>query len=106
MQAWLGGKVVFLIQMLLTFGRRGYRYFWDVRLTIVRFNMLFQPVLTKFFKSEPFSCLIYRKLITCPHAWAKAYWIVKTEKEKTFIYVYCFTTDQLQTALIFFRRYL
>ena len=27
-------KVVFLIQMLLTFGRCGNRYFWDIRLKI------------------------------------------------------------------------
>ena len=53
-------KVVFLIQMLLTFGGRCNRYFWDIRLKILRlpnFNMLFQLVLTKFFKSELFSCL-------------------------------------------------
>ena len=53
-------KVVFLIQMLLTFGGRCNRYFWDIRLKILRlpnFNMLFQLVLTKFFKNELFSCL-------------------------------------------------
>ena len=53
-------KVVFLIQMLLTFGGRYNRYFWDIRLKILRlpnFNMLFQLFLTKFFKSELFSCL-------------------------------------------------
>ena len=53
-------KVVFLIQMLLTFGGRCNRYFWDIRLKILRFpnfNMLFQLELTKFFKSELFSCL-------------------------------------------------
>ena len=53
-------KVVFLIQMLPTFGGRCNRYFWDIRLKILRlpnFNMLFQLVLTKFFKSELFSCL-------------------------------------------------
>ena len=58
-------KVVFLIQMLLTFGGRCNRYFWDIRLKILRlpnFNMLFQLVLTKFFKRELFLC--YRKLIT------------------------------------------
>ena len=56
---WMA-KVVFLIQMLLTFGGRCNRYFWDIRLKILRlpnFNMLFQLVLTKFFKSELFSCL-------------------------------------------------
>ena len=60
MQAWLGGKVVFLIQMLLTFGGRCHRYFWDIRLHILRFpdfNMVFQLVLTKCFQSELFSCL-------------------------------------------------
>ena len=45
-----------------TFGGRCNRYFWDirVRLKILRFpifNMPFQLVLTKFFKSELFSCL-------------------------------------------------
>ena len=56
---WIA-KVVFLIQMLLTFGGRCNRYFWDIRLKILRlpnFNMLFQLVLAKFFKSELFSCL-------------------------------------------------
>ena len=51
---------VLLIQMLLTFGGRCNRYFWDIRLNILtlpNFNMLFQLVLTKFFKSELFSCL-------------------------------------------------
>ena len=56
---WMA-KVVYLIQMLPTFGGRCNRYFWDIRLKILRlpnFNMLFQLVLTKFFKSELFSCL-------------------------------------------------
>ena len=53
-------KVVFLIQMLQTFGGRCNRFFRDIRLTILRlpiFNLLFQPVLTKFFISNLFSCL-------------------------------------------------
>ena len=53
-------KVVFLLQIRLIFGGRCNRYFWDIRLKIDRlpnFNMLFQLVLTKFFKSELFSCL-------------------------------------------------
>ena len=53
-------KVVFLIQILLIFGGRCNRYFWDIWLKIDRlpnFNMLFQLVLTKFFKSELFSFL-------------------------------------------------
>ena len=53
-------KVVFLIQLLLTFGGRCNRYFWDIRLKILRlpnFNILFQLVLSKFFKSKLFSCL-------------------------------------------------
>ena len=53
-------KVVFLIKMSPTFGGRCNRYFRDIRLKILRlpnFNMLFQLVLTKFFKSELFSCL-------------------------------------------------
>ena len=56
---WMA-KVVFLKQMLPTFGGRCNRYFWDIRLKMLRlpnFNMLFQLVLTKFFKSELFSCL-------------------------------------------------
>ena len=46
--------------MLLTFGGRCHRYFWDIRLHILRFadfNMVFQLVLTKCFQSELFSCL-------------------------------------------------
>ena len=48
------------IQMLLTFGGRCNCYFWDIRLKMLslpNFSMLFQLVLTKFFKSELFSCL-------------------------------------------------
>ena len=48
------------IQMLQTFGGRGNRYFWDIRLKILRiaiFNLLFQLVLRKVFKSELCSCL-------------------------------------------------
>ena len=54
-------RVVFLIQILLICGGRCNRYFWDVGLKIYRlpnFNMLFQLVQTKFFKSELFSCLL------------------------------------------------
>ena len=54
-------KAVYLIQMLPTFGGRCNRYFWDIRLKILRlpnFNMLFQLVLTKFFKSELVLCLL------------------------------------------------
>ena len=57
---WMA-KVVFLIQMLLTFGGPSNRYFRDIRLKILRlpnFNRFFQRVLTKFFKSELFSCLL------------------------------------------------
>ena len=53
-------KVVYLLQMLPTFGGRCNRYFWDIRLKMLRlanFNMLFQLAWTKFFKSELFSCL-------------------------------------------------
>ena len=56
---WMA-KVVFLIQMPPTFGGRCNRYFRSIRLKILRlpnFNMLFQLVLTKFFKSELVSCL-------------------------------------------------
>ena len=54
-------KFVFLIQMLLTFGGHCNRCFWDIRLKMLRlpnFKMLFQLVLTKFFMSELFSCLL------------------------------------------------
>ena len=53
-------KVVFLIQILLIFGDRCNRYFWDIRLKMYGlpyFNMLFQLVLTKVFIQEKFSCL-------------------------------------------------
>ena len=56
---WMA-KAVYLLQMLPTFGSRCNRYVWDIRLKIPRlanFNMLFQLVWTKFFKSELFSCL-------------------------------------------------
>ena len=55
MQAWLGGKSFFLIQMLLTFGSHCNRHFWDIQLKMLRlpnFNNFFQLVLTKFFKSN------------------------------------------------------
>ena len=55
-----GWQKLFLSLMLPTFGVRCHRYFWDIRLKILmlpNFNMLFQLVLTKFFKIEPFSCL-------------------------------------------------
>ena len=44
----------------LIFGGRCNRYFWDIRLKIVRlpnYIMLFQFLLAKFFKSTLFSCL-------------------------------------------------
>ena len=53
-------RVVFLIQILLIFGCRCNRYFWDIGLKIYRlpnFNMLFQLVQTQFFENELFSCL-------------------------------------------------
>ena len=43
---WMA-KFVYLIQMLPTFGGSCNRYFWDIRLKLLRFpnfNMLFQPV--------------------------------------------------------------
>ena len=43
-----------------SFGGCYNRCFWDARMKILRlinFNMLFQLVLTKFFKTELFSCL-------------------------------------------------
>ena len=59
MPDWMA-KVVFLIQMLPTFSGLCNRYFWDIQLKMLRlpnFNMLFQLVLRKLFKSELFSCL-------------------------------------------------
>ena len=53
-------RAVFLIQILLFFGGRCNRYFWDIWLksyTLPNFNILFQLVLTKFFKSELFSLI-------------------------------------------------
>ena len=58
-------KIFFLIQILLIFGGRCNRYFWDIRLKIDRlpnFNMLFQLVLTNFSKANCFR--FNRKLIT------------------------------------------
>ena len=60
--------------MLLTFGGRCNRYFWDIRLKILRlpkFNMLFQLVLTKVFKSELFSW-------SCDQVMQRAYWDPRT----------------------------
>ena len=51
--------VVFLIQILLIFGGRCNRSFWDIRLKIHRvlnFSMLFQFLLTKLSISGLFSC--------------------------------------------------
>ena len=53
-------RIVFPIQILLILGGRYNDYFWDIWLKICRlpnFNMLFQLKLTKFSKSELFSCL-------------------------------------------------
>ena len=59
MRDWVA-KVIFLIQIRLIFSGRCNRCFGDIWLNIYRlpeFNILFQLVLTKFFKSELFSCL-------------------------------------------------
>ena len=61
---WMA-KAVFLIQRLPTFGGRFNPHFWDIWLKMFRlpnFNMLFQLVLTIFFKSELFR--VYGELIT------------------------------------------
>ena len=58
-------KVVFLKQMLPTFGGRCNRCFWDIRLKILRlpnFNMLFSFCWQNFSKVNCF--LVYRKSIT------------------------------------------
>ena len=59
-------KVFRLIQILLNFGGRCNRYFWDIRLKMYRlinFNMFAQLVLKKFTKANCFR--FYQKLITC-----------------------------------------
>ena len=51
--------VCFLIQILLIFGGRCNRYFWDIWLKLysfINFSMLFQFVVTKFSNSELSSC--------------------------------------------------
>ena len=53
-------RVDFLTQIVLIFGGRCDRYFWDIRQKIYSlpyFNMLFQFLLTKRFESELFLCL-------------------------------------------------
>ena len=53
-------KVVFLIQMFLSAAVAIATFEFNIRLKILRstnFNMLFQVMLTEFFKSELFSCL-------------------------------------------------
>ena len=55
MQAWLGGKSCFSHTNASNFRRQLQSLLWDIRLKILRlpkFNMLFQLVLTKVFKSE------------------------------------------------------
>ena len=54
MSDWVA-RVVFLIQILLIFGGRCNHYYWDIGLKMYRllkFNMLFQFLLTEFSKSE------------------------------------------------------
>ena len=61
-----GWQVFRLLQILLTFGGRYNRYFWDIRLKMYRlinFNMFSQLVLKKFTKANCFR--FYQKLITC-----------------------------------------
>ena len=67
-------RVVSPIQILLIFGHRCNRYFWDIWLEIDRlpnFNMLFQFMLTTFFKSELLSCL--QKVLSCNQLMQKPY---------------------------------
>ena len=55
-QAWMGGRSCFLRQILSIFGSHCNLSFWDMA-EVYRspnFNMLFQLMLTKFFKSELF----------------------------------------------------
>ena len=70
MQGWPDGKSCFSHSKPPTFGGRCNRYFWDIGLNILRlpnFNMVFQLVLTKFFKRELFSCLpnVYHVIKSC-----------------------------------------
>ena len=72
---WMA-KVVFLIQMLATFSGRCNRYFWDSGY-LGNFDMLFTLVLTKFSKSELFSCL------------PKVDHVIKSWKEPIHVHVPC-----------------
>ena len=80
---WMG-KVVYPIQMHPTFGGRCNRYFWDIRVKLLRlpnFNMLFQLLLTKCFKSELFLC------------WPKVSHAIKSCKEPIMVLpFYCIST--------------
>ena len=61
-------KVAFLIQIPLIFCGRCNSFFWDTRFKIERlpnFNMFFQLLLTKCFKSELFSCLLKVDHVIC-----------------------------------------
>ena len=51
-------RVVILIQIHLIFSGRYNPYFWDIRLKIYRLpnNIVFQLMLTKFFKGKLFLC--------------------------------------------------
>ena len=58
-------RFAFLIQILLIFGGYCNHYLWDIQLkfySLPKFNILFQLVLTKVFKSKLFR--VYWKLIT------------------------------------------
>ena len=70
MQGWPDSKSCFSHSKPPTFGGRCNRYFWDIGLNILRlpnFNMVFQLVLTKFFKRELFLCLpnVYHVIKSC-----------------------------------------
>ena len=74
MENWVA-KVVFLIQMLSSNFRRPlqsllFRYSAEM-FSLPNFNMLFQLVLTKVFKSEQFSCL--PKVGHCDQVMQRAY---------------------------------
>ena len=73
-QDWVA-KVVG-IQILLIFGSRCNRFFWDIRLKICRLtnycNMLFQVLLTKFSKREPFLLITWSSIARQSQPWVSS----------------------------------
>ena len=77
-------KLLLLIQiiMLPTFGGLCNRYFWDIRLKMLRllnFKMVFQLVLRKFFKSEVF--FVFTESWSRDQVTQRAYWCKEFQKQ-------------------------